>query len=451
MKKHCLLLLLFVMACGEVRQQPLDAFPPGDDAPPDAPDPTGPVKVTALTYAGDGQPELLTRLIFQDSDGNVVLEGPVDMMGKLEALLPTGGSVTSIRTLTDTPDQLDAELTTIVGVRPGDDLIVGLKPPPRLVNQGGLTTMTVGFTPFADATDHVFYTTCGQVLAGAVSPATLRFRDSCREDMFDVVLVASGGSVSPPRFIKLTDVAYENGGSFSFPGIYSIMTDFTVNVANMPGEATSLGVVRSSILDVTSVATQSVSIRPTAGNLSVVVPHPPGVGTRSEVALTISRTRDAYGIQQHAVHTATLGVSVAVDLGAQQLPWFATLGATPTGVAWTQRVAGERPDGMVVEWRGSWIANGRFTTIAWRIAQPVTEGGITLPRLPAAHARFDPQAQTVEVTPQSGAVALVDYDIITSYDAFRQQPDTLVTTFLSAMGAYVDVPYQRRMYTASAP
>jgi hypothetical protein len=138
-----------------------------------------------------------------------------------------------------------------------------------------------------------------------------------------------------------------------------------------------------------------------------------------------------------------------VDFGRQQLPWFATFEATPIGLHWTLRTAQDQPDGMVVQWQGAWTIEGRATNVLWRIAQPVSPGGVTLPRLPATHAELDPQAQTVAVTATAGTVSMVDYDIITSYDEFRSQPDTLITPFLGLMGVYVDMPYQRRFYTAT--
>src|SRR5262249_48055361 len=67
-----------------------------------------PVKVTVLGYAGDGALDTGVTVVFQDAAGNRVFDGPVDAMGKVEAVLPQGGTVTSIHITSDTPTQLTA-------------------------------------------------------------------------------------------------------------------------------------------------------------------------------------------------------------------------------------------------------------------------------------------------------------------------------------------------------
>lgn len=427
-------LLLAMAACGEVLE-------------PDVPPP--PVKVTVLTYAGDGLPEPGAWMIFHDTEGRLVSEGPVDAMGKLEAPLPTGGSVTEVRIVVDTATVLRAEITTITGVHPGDDLTFGFKARPTDVSQGGLTTMSASFTPAPGAADHRFYTTCGVTSAGTTSPVTLSFRDSCHGPTFDLLVVASGGALTVPQFISLSNVEYQSGQSFTVPGGYSTMGSFTVNALSVPPEISSLVVTRSSMFEHTAVGSQTVMVGdPAAGTVSVDVPFATGVGTRSEVSLTFSRS-DAFGEQQHSLHTSMLTSSVDVDLGHAAVPWLKNPAVTPTGLTWAIAAQGDGPDGMVSVWSGRWMADGRAVNIGWRIAHPVSTTGLPLPSLSPTHAAVDPQAQTVPVTPDSGVVSIVDYDVVTGYDEFRQQPDTLVAPSIDLMGAFVGMPFQRRLYMAS--
>lgn len=435
---------VFVAACGEVQ----DTAPDGPvDAPPDAA--SAPVKVTVLNYLGDGAPDVAAQMIFQDLDGNVVFEGQVDAMGKLEAPLPTGGTVTEVRIVTDTATQLRAEITTIMGVKPGDDLTFGLKPRPTITNQGGQTTMSASFTPVSGATSHLFFTTCGTASAGAASPVTLTFRDSCHGPTFDLVGVASGGTLTTPRFNRVLNINHQNGGSFTIPGGFTTMSNFTVNAQNVPAEVSSWSVRRASMLENTAVAEQAVALGdPPAGTVSTVVPYAPAVGTRSQVTLSFVRP-DAVGSQVHIAHTPSLASSLDVDLGRQQVPWLSNIVGTPTGTSWTTAVPGDASDGMLTLWTGRWVIGNRTTIVGWRIAHPPLATGLTLPRLSATHAAVDPQAQTVAVTPSNGQVFAVDYDVIDGYDGFRQQPDTLLVTSTSTMGAFVGMPFQRRRYLAS--
>jgi hypothetical protein len=411
--------------------------------------PPAPVKVTVLNYLGDGLPDVTASMIFQDPDGNVVFEGQVDAMGKLEAPLPTGGTVTEVRIVTDTATTLSAQITTIMGIKPGDDLTFGLKARPTIVNQGGQTTMTASYTPLSSATSHTFFTTCGSFGAGTTSPVTLTFRDSCHGASFDLVGVASGGMLTQPAYLKLTNITYQGGGTFTIPVGFSTMGNFTVNAQNMPAEIASLSVRRASWLDNTAVASQTVSVGdPPAGTVSTAVPYAQTVGTRSLVALTFTRP-DGTGSQTHTVHTSTLTSSLDVDLGRLQVPWVANPLVSPTGASWMISVPGDTPDGMLTLWNGRWVIGSRTTSVAWRIAHPPNATGITLPRLSAMHAAVDPQAQTVAVTPTSGTVFAVDYDVVNGYDEFRQQPDTLLTSTTDTMGAFVGMPFQRRLYSVS--
>jgi hypothetical protein len=428
-------------ACGKVKDSP----PDGPDVPPDGP--VAPVKVTVLTTAGDGAPEVMAKVLFQDPEGNVVFEGGVDPMGKIEAMLPRGGTVTSIRITTDTATTLSAQLNTITGVKPGDDLTFGYKARLNNVSGGGQTTMTANFTPVTGAS-HVFYTACGQSLGVTASPVTLTFRDSCHGATFDLMAVASGGMLTTPRYIRLNDINYENGQSFTIPVGFSPMSNFTINALNVPAEISSMSGARSSMLDNAAVAKQSASAGdPPAGTVALTVPYGTTVGTRAEVELSFARSADATGSQTHAVHTATIASSINIDLDRQKLPWFSSLVWNSTGATWNTVVPGDTPDGQIMLWTGRWTIGTRQTNISWRIAHAPSATEIKLPRLSPTHAALDPQAQTAAITSIGGnALYTVDYDVLDGYDGYRQQPETLTFVTLDDINAFVGMPFQRRLY-----
>jgi hypothetical protein len=223
-------------------------------------------------------------------------------------------------------------------------------------------------------------------------------------------------------------------------------------MTNAPDAVSSMSVSRTTLLNNTPTLSTSASVAgdPPAGNVSAVVPFPQGVGTRSELSITMGRD-DATIVQRHEAHTAALGTSATLDLGQQKLPWFTNLTQTATGATWTMVAPGDPPDGMMVSWSGTWNDGTRPVAISWLVAQPAEMAGMTLPRLPAAYAMIDPGQQTVAVTPGALTMYMADYDNLAGYDQLRQMPETLLTSPIGLMGAFVGMPFQRRIITATAP
>jgi hypothetical protein len=434
----------FLVACGSVGNVP------GMDANTDSGGPQGPVTVTVLSTVGDGVPDSTAKVVFQDPDGVVVSDTTVDAMGHAQAMLPRGGTVSAIRITMDTPANLTASITSTLGVLPGDNLTFGLKANATILNQGGVTTMTAtSFMPVTGATNYRFYTPCGFAGMAAAAPVTLSFHDSCHGATFDLLGVTLGGT---PNFLFLTGVTYTNNGSFAIPVLFNPMASFTINMTNVPDAVSSMSVARTTLLNNTPVLTNSTIVQgdPPAGNVSAMVLYPQGVGTRSELSILMGRP-DATINQQHDVHTASLGTSATVDLGPQQLPWFTNLAQTATGATWTMVAPGTPPDGMMVTWAGSWSDGARPVAISWSVAQAASMTGMTLPKLPAAYAMIDPGQQTRTVTPTSAIMYMADYDNLAGYDQLRQMPETLLTTPIGIMGAFVGMPFQRRIMTARVP
>jgi hypothetical protein len=410
------------------------------------------VKATVLSLVSDGAPDTTATVVFQNADGSVASDGAVDAAGHAQAMLPGGGSVTSIRITSDTPNGLTAQVTTILGVKPGDDLTFGFKAAGTITNQGGQTSMAVSFTAPDAGASYTAYTACGSVASTPAvppSPLTLQFRDSCHGATFDLVVVASGGKLASPMFAKLTGVAHANGESFTIPQGFTTMASYAVNMTNIPDAVSSLTVTRSSMIDSTPAADEVFpATDPPAGPLSITLPFPQAFGTRSQVAVTMNRA-DATSTQRHERHTATLMPSADFDLGTQ-LPWLGSVAVTATGASWATVVPGDAPDGMLTQWVGRWNDGARPVTILWRVVQPAEASGMTLPRLPAAYAALDPGQQAVTVTPTTVGIVMVDYDKVAGYDELRQMPETLALSSIGSIGAFVDVAFGRRVVVAVA-
>jgi len=413
------------------------------------PSPEEPVTVTVLTTTGDGAADLAARVLFQDMAGEVVADLEVDAQGHAQAALPPGGTVSAIRITADTPAELTASITSILDVKPGDDLIFGLEANATVTSHGGQTSMQASFTPVAGATSYTFYTPCGFTKA-TTSPATLSFRDACHGAKFDLLATTLAGSPAAPMFLKVTDVSYQGGGAFSIPSVFGDMGTFAVDVKNVPEAVSSMSVTRASLNENLPVASTTVVVPgdPAAGDVSVAMPYPQGFGTRSEIVVLMSRP-DTRVTQRHEAHTASLGTSATVDLGGQQLPWLANLAPAASGATWAMIAPGDPPDGMLTEWSGSWNDGARPVSLSWRIAQAAEMAGMTLPTLPAAYKMIDPGQQAAPVAPSLVTLYMADYDNLAGYDELRRRPETLLTAPIGSMGAFVGMPFQRRIVVES--
>ena len=409
--------------------------------------PLGLVRVLVLSTTGDGQPDPSATVVVQAPDGSVIADAAVAADGTAQAMIPPGAQVSAIRLPTDTATTLDAQVTTITGVRPGDALVFGLRAAPAPTTVGGQTTMSASFSPATGASRYNFFTPCGLSIATA-TPATLTFRDGCHGAAFD--LLATTVAAGVPMFLKVAAVNYQSGGAFAIPATFAPMDTFTVHLTNTPDAIGTLAVTRASMVGHLPIASTTVTPAgdPPAGAVDVALSYPQGFGTRSELSVLIGRP-DATISQRHDAHTASLLASATVDLGAHRLPWLTDLAQTATGARWTQVAAGDAPDGQLLTWRGRWTDGARAVQVAWNVVGPAAPTA-SLPRLPARWARVDPGQQPGQVVPAGVTLYLADYDVLDGYDALRQMPETLLTTTPGTLGAFVGMPFERRISVASA-
>jgi hypothetical protein len=448
MKASFVLAGLAVVGCGEVTNHLADA-PPEIDAAVDAA--VAPVNVTSLTLIGDGLPDTNVIVIFADDVGTLIADGAPDASGKISAVMPNGGTVTVLRTLVDNSTTLQGTMVSITGVKPGDDLTFGLHAIPNNTTGGGQNTMTVNFTPVPNAGAQTFSTKCGNTTDGSGQTA-LTFRDSCHDATFDLLMIASGGNLAQPVFAKLLGINFAAGGAFTLPAGVTTMQNQTINMTNVDTNIQSISASRFSMFDNASVGQLSASVAaPVAGNDTLAIPFPQGVGSRSNFHFQMTRS-DAINIQNRDITTATLTNSQDVDVAQLEVPWITATDVTTTGQTWTELTPGTAPDGMMMTWAGHWTTAAKIaTTLAWRVIRPVNASGAALVPVPAKYGRFDPAQAGVTILPTIATTTIVDYDTVNGYDEFRQQPETLTSgTNVSLVGAFVGQPVQRGTTTFSA-
>ncbi len=435
------------MACGDVvKQNPGDA----DTVVVDADDVTVPdglaagvVTVHVLNRTGDGAPDASATVVIADAAGTLVADGLVDSAGRFVAEGVTGPvTVTAIRYTTNGPTEVSADLTSVVGVLPGEDITIGLKRRPTVLNQGGQSSMNVSFVPFAGAAlAYAFATDCQAIATTTTSsPVGLTFFDSCRQPTFDLLAVSS----TTGQYLARQNVAFMAGGTTAAGG-FSPMANFSITASNTPVGFSRISATRRTVLEHTAVLPTTVAVtNPPTGAGTYTVMYPPLPWARTEVTLGLSSV-DSDTFQQLEARTGAAVSNLALDLGALTLPFIDGFIPTATGITWLVTVPGGEGDGMIALWRGGWTAS-KTVAVNWTLIQPTSTTGLTLPRLPSTYAELDPSAQAATVTPAQGCSAtMFDYDRLDGYGAYRLAGQTYSASMLDAATEFGLTAFTRRV------
>jgi hypothetical protein len=393
-----------------------DAAVPDDGAAADAgqDDAGGPLPVSIRVNAqnGSGSPDPGAIAVFTDADGTVVFDGLVDANGEATAVLEPGGEVTVIR-LSAGGTNRNAFLMTITDVQPGDELLFGPLPYAGTGPQVG--TMATTYTPYPNASPHVFYTACDAQTAPATTAAgpALSFYEDCQPAELDLLLVATLPT-SVPRFVAMHDVDLQLGATIAVPNSYSVMNSFTVNFTNVPAEVTRISANRATILGRQNTYTSSANIPEAgAGVVSLAMSYPPGIGDQAQILANVYRS-GTVGFQVLEQQTNQIAASAGFDLSAGALPWFTSEPFFDgSAVAWTETGTGTT-DIRFVELGGSWPEDGNTRSVYWMIATPPGGSAVTLPYLPAGYANIHPAAQAT-INNAYASVMYQDYDVYDGY------------------------------------
>lgn len=386
----------------------------------DRPDSAAPALVTVFD---DGTPYPDRWVVFHDADGNVVTVAQSDRAGKVSAAIPDGGMVTVAY------GSSVQHLRTIVGVRPGDSVVVG-----EAEDEGhGSTTVVRARVrlpgPRADATRYTLSAGVAETDVPSPSePLTLSILDR---------FIADGGKPtdagpSKPRFRLLAEALAANRDPIAFtfawgeapltgagevdvtlPAWSTRYRPFTTLLVNPPPGLSS---VRGELGIVTSASNRF--IRPGRAApigaetaLRFQVPEPLGddIALRLELAWSGS-DKGVIARRQHA--EALTRVNLAIEL----LPRVSSAMVSPSKdparpiVRWTVADGAAPADATVV--RLKWPASGEHE---WTIVLPPNHRDpVRLPALPPILATWRPDSR-----PMVPAVAVVESSVYESYDEVR--------------------------------
>jgi len=370
----------------------------------------GTVKVTVLDPGGGGTPAVGAKVVFINPDNTLVKQVATDTAGKAEAVVMIGASVTSIALISPT----NYSLQTVIGVKPGDDLILGTKN--RDFTQVGQMTFT--YPAVFNAVQYEISTPCGYQsvpvpATGATGTAAVMFYSYCKQDTMEVVFVAVDKDGNALQSIHKTGVAYASGGTVALTTPEAARS-FTSSYTNINPAVTGISLIRA-VPDGAGVRNSASVAGPgTTAALSLVG----GIASAARIE-TIAQNAD--GSNQRV--RQTIGGSAAtygLDVGATLLPWLAppsfdaTTGklVVPVDTTGTTMAA---PDLFRISARFSRAdAAGVFTSYSWLLFAP-NAADLALPVLPAEVGVPMPNATDSVFATDS----MIELDTMAGYDAVR--------------------------------
>jgi len=358
----------------------------------------------AVTVYDDGTPYADRWVVFHDPAGNVLSSAKSDAAGKVAARIPDGGMVTvaygsSIQ-----------RLVTVVGVKPGEGLIVGEK---EDEGEDGNTLVRARVTLPGRWPEAARYVVSLGVAVSEVPDPTQPITLSVLERLvvkgrFAVLAeaVAPSGEAVAHAF-TWAEAGDAGTADVSLPAWSTDVRAFEVELAN------ATGVVHGELGMVTAGSNRFLRPRRPASErgLRFLVPEPLG----DEAALRIEAAwspDDRAGVARRR----HLEPKMRVDLGAELFPRVSrpsvVRGADPArpSVTWSVAEARAGADALVV--RLKWPATGEHE---WTIVlPPATRAPFRLPALPPVLATWRPDARAI-----LAAVGLVDSSEYEGYDEVR--------------------------------
>jgi len=410
-------LLSFVLlaACGEVIQIEPDASPdPAGDAGADAPPPdlSGPIQVTVMSPAPTGGPAVGATIVVSDRNGTRTATTGSD--GKATVTALPESSVTAVVTYVDDDDEPGAAITTVVGARPGDDLVLG--PQRRVATDPG--KMTVRFPAYnlsgGTLSHYYIFNGCTAThMSPAAAETEVSFR-GCNAGTITALVVAYGtdgtllGSISREQ-------TFSANGTIAITGTWTTTGRMTARYSHVPYEVSKLVVRRINGAASTRYSSAVGTIEHPSPTQELLVTHP-AFHNSATVVTTVSS-----GSDRRQIFAEALSSSPSYDMSFENmlLPWLSEpkVDLGQRSVSWTAST-GAAADGGVVQLH--YQSADKKWAIQWRVIAPP---GVTTASQPDLPAELDALELGVGAIPTLFQGSLFDLPEHTGYDAFRPHAD----------------------------
>ena len=429
--------LLATVGCGEDPAKFADAPTVVVDAPPaiDAIQ-AGVVKVTVVRAGG---PAASVPVVFQNADDSVVASSPTstDATGVASATMNPGGTVTVVLPTLAGPSARPTEVYTFIGVKPGDDLLVG-----RRTNIDAPLTASLKLALLPRGATVDVRTSCGNFQGLANTSIAMQIPSTCTT--VDVFVSARNINNSELGTFFKGNVPVTAGTIDVAAEVIKVSKAHTFTLSNIP--ATTMGA--------------QISAEALAGALSVRVPEtasvnfPTPLGTNrsgdimlpdiaGDVALSMQMSRTISSVQ-FAVERAPLG-PLTVDLTAAQIPWILSeplFDAGGSQFAWTESSDGTAETVIVNAQVARAAVPPATQGESWshQVVAPHAIGLLRMPVLPVALSNFNVKST------DTVAIVLGLLKIPGGFDTIRAKAfvGTGIPTLLPSAGRVVISQYQAR-------
>jgi hypothetical protein len=396
--------LLALAACGSVGPVPDN----GDD---DGGGVTrGPVVVTVLDPAGGGGPAIGATVVFIDPDGTLVKRATTDTVGKTTADVLPGASVTAIALL-----NARYEIETVTAVKPGDDLVIGVKKPDTTL--AGMFTFS--YPAFTGAATYTVAYPCGtSPTDGPATSVTVPVRNDCRVEPMDIVVMPQDSNEQPLAASFKGEIPFVAGGTSTVTQAYRNYVSFTASYTNIPASLSRVVITRWAPDDYGFFSGVSRDNPPPTTVLTFMTP----VSTGAVPITQFLRTPALQTLRQKILGSVQ---SYSIDVAATLLPWL----GEPSYDAAARRLtipvdavgtSMARPDAfhVIASYRRN--VAGTLTQYNWKLYAP-EPGDLTLPQLPQELADIAPRAGEQVVV----GATMLEVDTVTGYDAIRNNLGTV--------------------------
>jgi hypothetical protein len=350
---------------------PVDAEPTVPDA---TPAPTA--RVTVLTLARDGLPQIGAAVVFADPGDGPVTRRVTGADGTASAPIASGASVTVVWATAD-----GARLLTITDLEPGDDLVVG--EPRREPEPTGHRDVVLSFVPYETSAMYAF-TRCspsGQSVSARQTSALMRIRARCdaagAND--DFVLRAHVGTTNYASY--LFDVP--QAASQELPA-FTVVDDMAMTLANLPDDIGTISTQRHLRRGGQPFLNQAGRLADApVGAATIYIDLGTLVAGDSMVMSTnikrASQARHTMGVREVLAPSSSYGFDAAEML----LPWLqpGVFDPATRRLAWSMS-HDQRFDLLLIDARYTRGSGGDQRSFQWRIVTASSTGGFELPALP---------------------------------------------------------------------
>lgn len=439
MKGLATLALVLATGCGEVVKNNNDADgdmsddadgdtdADGDNSEPDAPPAPVATRFRALSFNRDGLPEPNATFFVTDSSGAVIGTGPTDSDGYFTLDLIDEVTVTLVRKGADNGEELRYELETLLGVKPGDDIVFGLPAAPS-------ATITATMEAYAP-TMATLTTPCFSQSTNVDGYLKLEFTDACHGSTFEVFGYAGVGRSA--TYFYADAQPFMDSGLFDTPAFTRTVQPFTMTLVNMPLTIGAVAVGRSTLVGARSAysAETEVELIAPTDTVDLALTYPPVVGLRSETNVTLNSNVGPMVYLDEARH-ADGGPLHIVDFNERLLPIIDSVTIDLTGIQWTESANTGMGDAAGAIAFYSWTdETQRQVDVAWRVIGPTLTSPLALPAMSASFGVPNP-ADAIGVVNTFGGVIGIEVDRVATYDELRPNFEVFLYTTDTVEGLY---------------